>query len=55
MHSSMMAPLIWMAIGVKLMFGAALLDRARNDLLEQDRRKGWIRRIVDGEALGERT
>ncbi len=42
MHESMMPPLIWMTIAVKLMFGAALLDRSRNDLLDQDRRKGWV-------------
>jgi len=55
MHPSMMPPLIWMAVGVKLMFGAALLDRARNDLLEQDRRKAWIRRLVGGETMGEKA
>lgn len=49
MHPSMLPPLIWMTVGVKLMFGAALLDRARNDLLDQDRRKRWIH-----EAIGAR-
>lgn len=43
MHYSMKPPLIWMIVATKLMFGAALLDRARNELVEQDRRKGWIR------------
>jgi heme exporter protein C len=43
MHASMIPPLVWMTIGVKLMFGAALLDRSRNELLAQDRRKGWVR------------
>jgi heme exporter protein C len=50
LHPTMMPPLIWMAVGVKLMFGAALLDRARNDLLDQDRRKAWVR-----QGLGEAT
>jgi heme exporter protein C len=43
MDSSMMPPLWWMVIATKLMFGAALLDRSRNELVEQDRRKGWVR------------
>ncbi len=43
MDPAMMPPLVWMTIAVKFMFGAALLDRSRNELLEQDRRKGWVR------------
>lgn len=49
MDSSMLPPLIWMTFAVKLMFGALLLQRARNELLEQDRRKQWIT-----EALGKK-
>ncbi len=50
MHSSMLPPLIWMTIAVKLMFGAALLDRAGNDLLDQDRRKNWVRQSIGDTA-----
>jgi len=46
MHPSMLPPLVWMTVAVKLMFGAALLDRARNDLLDQDRRKAWVRSLT---------
>lgn len=53
MDPSMLPPLVWMTVGVKLMFGAALLDRARNDLLDQDRRKNWIRQLVGGDATGD--
>lgn len=42
MDPSMMPPLIWMTVAVKLMFGALLLQRARNELLEQDQRKKWV-------------
>jgi len=43
MDPAMLPPLVWMTIAVKFMFGAALLDRSRNELLEQDRRKGWVK------------
>ncbi len=51
MDPSMLPPLIWMTVGVKLMFGAALIDRARNDLIDQDRRKGWVRRMISEQAI----
>ncbi len=44
MDASMKPPLIWMIVATKLLFTAALLDRSRNELIDQDRRKGWIRR-----------
>ena len=46
MDPSMLPPLIWMVISTKLFFGAALLDRARNELLDQDRSKSWVARKV---------
>ena len=49
MDASMLPPLIWMTIAVKLMFGGLLLQRTRNALLDQDRRKNWVR-----DALGLR-
>ena len=42
MDASMLPPLIWMTVAVKLMFGALLLQRARNELLNQDQRKKWV-------------
>ncbi len=47
MDASMLPPLIWMTVAIKLMFGAALLDRAGNELLDQDRRKGWVADLTD--------
>src|SRR5699024_6859759 len=55
MHSSMLPPLVFMTIGVKLMFGGALLDRARNDLIEQDRRKNWIGRVIGQDTAKGKT
>ena len=46
MDPSMLPPLIWMVISTKLFFGAALLDRARNELLDQDRSKNWVAKQV---------
>jgi len=43
MDPSMLPPLIWMTVAVKLMFGAMLLQRSRNELLAQDQRKNWVR------------
>lgn len=42
MHPSMLPPLIWMVVASKLFFAAALLDRARNELLDQDRSRRWV-------------
>ncbi|MBY6203771.1 heme ABC transporter permease [Halomonas denitrificans] len=44
MHPSMIPPLIWTTLGTKFLFGAALLDRARNLLLAQDQHKRWVQR-----------
>lgn len=44
--SSMLTPLLVMAIAVKFYFGANLLTRARVRLLEQDLRKGWVRDVI---------
>ncbi|MFU8877608.1 MAG: heme ABC transporter permease [Wenzhouxiangellaceae bacterium] len=46
MDASMLPPLIWMVIATKLLFGAALLDRSRNELLEQDRSKKWVENLI---------
>jgi len=46
MHPSMLPPLIWMAVAVKLMFTAVMLDRSANELVDQDRRKNWVRKMI---------
>lgn len=46
MHPSMLPPLLWMTVGMKLFFGAALLDRSRTELLDQDRSKQWVNDAV---------
>jgi heme exporter protein C len=43
---SMLWPLLIMAIAVKFYYGANLLTRARVKLLEQDKRKGWVRNVI---------
>jgi heme exporter protein C len=50
MDPSMMPPLIWMTIAVKLMFTAVMMQRASLDLLDQDRRKRWV-----DDALGAQS
>ncbi|TVS11395.1 MAG: hypothetical protein EA419_08170 [Wenzhouxiangella sp.] len=50
MDASMKPPLIWMIVATKLLFTAALLDRSRNELVEQDRRKGWVRQKMGASA-----
>jgi heme exporter protein C len=44
--ASMLAPLLIMSVAVKFYYGANLLTRARVKLLEQDKRKSWVREIV---------
>ena len=43
---SMLWPLLIMAIATKLYYGANLLTRARVTLLEQDKRKSWVKNLV---------
>ena len=42
---SMLWPLLIMAVAVKFYYGANLLTRARVKLLEQDKRKGWVKNL----------
>jgi hypothetical protein len=42
----MLWPLLIIAIATKFYYGANLLTRARVTLLEQDKRKGWVREIL---------
>jgi len=40
-----------MALAVKFYYGANLLTRSRVKLLEQDKRKGWVKNIIkEGES-----
>ncbi len=49
-HPSMLWPLLIMAVATKFYYLANLLTRARLRLLEQDRRKNWVRKeILDNE------
>ena len=43
----MLWPLLTMAVATKFFYGANLLTRARVRLLEQDLRKGWVRKVVE--------
>jgi heme exporter protein C len=43
---SMLWPLLIMALAVKFYYGANLLTRARVRLLEQDKRKAWVRQVI---------
>jgi heme exporter protein C len=47
---SMLWPLLIMAVATKFFYAANLLDRARVRLLEQDLRKGWVRKIAQGDV-----
>ncbi|MCF6262054.1 MAG: heme ABC transporter permease [Xanthomonadales bacterium] len=51
MPSSMLFPLLLMAVATKFYFGAALLSRARNRLLDQDRRRGWVAKSIREQRL----
>jgi len=44
--TSMLWPLLIMAVAAKFYYGANLLTRARIKLLEQDMRKGWVKNVV---------
>jgi len=44
--ASMLWPLLIMAVAAKFYYAANLLTRARVTLLEQDKRKGWVRELL---------
>jgi heme exporter protein CcmC len=46
-HPSMLTPLLVMVVAFMLYYGAAVLMRARCELLEQERRASWVRELVD--------
>ena len=47
---SMLWPLLINATAAKFYYGANLLTRARLRLLDQDRRKNWVKNVVSGRA-----
>ncbi|QYZ67726.1 MAG: heme ABC transporter permease [Gammaproteobacteria bacterium (ex Lamellibrachia satsuma)] len=49
MSTSMLIPLLLMAISFKLYYGAVVLMRARAEVLERDRNTRWVRELVEGE------
>ena len=48
--TSMLWPLLWMAIAFKFYYGANLLSRARVRLLKQDHRKRWVQDLLTEES-----
>ncbi|MGA9573473.1 MAG: heme ABC transporter permease [Lysobacterales bacterium] len=48
--TSMLWPLLWMAIAFKFYYGANLLSRARVRLLKQDHRKRWVQDMLAEES-----
>ncbi len=49
--TSMLWPLLWMAIAFKFYYGANLLSRARLRLLKQDNRKRWVQDLLTEENV----
>lgn len=47
-HLSMLLPLLLMALSFMAYFGAVVLRRARCEVLERERRSGWVRELVGG-------
>ncbi len=50
MDTSMLIPLLLMALSFKLYYGAVVLMRARAELLERDRNTRWVLEMVEGDA-----
>ena len=46
-HSSMLIPLLLMAVAFKLYFAVSLLMRARCELLQRERNSAWVREVVE--------
>jgi len=51
MPNSMLIPLMLMAVSTKFYYAATLLSRARNRLLDQDRRRGWVAKSIREQRL----
>ena len=46
MHTSMLIPLLLMAVAFKLYFALAVMMRARAEVLHRERRSGWVRDVL---------
>jgi heme exporter protein C len=47
-HPSMLWPLLMMALGFTFIYAALVLMRARNKVLQQERRSQWVYRLIEG-------
>ena len=45
-HSDMLMPLLLMGIAFKLLYGALMLMRARDEVLIQEQNTGWVKKII---------
>ena len=45
-HMSMLVPLLLMALGFKLFYITVMLMRARCEVLDRERRSGWVRELI---------
>jgi heme exporter protein C len=45
-HSDMLMPLLLMGIAFKLLYGALMLMRARDEMLIQEQNTGWVKKII---------
>ena len=45
-HMSMLIPLLLMAVGFKLYYITVMLMRARCEVLDRERRSGWVRELI---------
>lgn len=48
-HTSMLIPLLLMAVAFKLYYGIAVLLRARNELLQRERNSRWVTELLEAE------
>ncbi len=45
-HNDMLMPLVLMGISFKLLYGALMLMRARDEVLIQEQNTGWVKKII---------
>lgn len=45
-HSDMLMPLLLMGVAFKLLYGALMLMRARDEVLIQEQNTGWVKKII---------
>jgi heme exporter protein C len=45
-HADMLMPLVLMGIAFKLLYGALMLMRARDEVLIQEQNSGWVKKII---------